>query len=159
MIQNKYFEWSYENPFTTYSRIKKFFLPLTTKWNLQLGKGVAPAVFGFEARDVRYQDIDGQPHHTSNPFINISLFNIIHLTIEFTTGKGWKADDAYWEAAINWVVYKQHLPKSLDLAGNWMSDNSTTDEWKESKAEILQNPWQSLYNNKKLLKIMYEDTF
>lgn len=157
-MKNNFFYWHWENPLTTYDKIKAFFLPLTTKWTWCFGRYVGPRIFGFEARDVSYVEVDGEPHHNCNPIVNISILGIISLSIEFTTGKDWMTDVAYWETAINWVKLKRHLPKALDLSGGWMSYDLTTEQWKESKAQILQDPWQALYNKKKLLKIFYEDS-
>ena len=81
MIQNKYFEWYYENPFTTYKKIKAFFKPLTWKWTWSFRKGNAAKIFEFNSFDVRWKDKWDSPRHEVSPTITVSLFNYIHLTI------------------------------------------------------------------------------
>lgn len=158
MIQNKYFEWYYENPFTTYNKIKAFFKPLTWKWTWSFRKGNAAKIFEFNSFDVRWKDKWDSPRHEISPTITVSLFNYIHLTITFICDSNYVEDMVYWETALYWIYYKKHLPKALDLAGGWEEADPTTGVNREIKCSVLKEPWQALYNNKKLHKIYYEDT-
>lgn len=157
MIQNKYFKWYYENPYKTYNKVKKFFLPLKWKFNIEFGKGHCSKIAHFASYDVSLKDKNDSPSYENNPRITLSLFNYIHMSLDLITSKGWIHDLVYWEAVSYWLHYGHHLPKALDLAYGWSEFDEEYNEYKEIKFEVLQQPWQKLYDIKKLNKIYYED--
>ena len=114
MIQNKYFEWYYENPFTTYKKIKAFFKPLTWKWTWNFRKGNAAKIFEFNSFDVRWKDKWDSPRHEVSPTITVSLFNYIHLTIKFVCDSDYMEDMVYYIR----ILFETRIPILIIILGN-----------------------------------------
>jgi hypothetical protein len=78
--------------------------------------------------------------------------------INFTMQDDSLDDMVYWEAALHWLYYNLSLSEAVDESLGWSSYNETTKEYELIKFELLREPWQSMYINKTLKEIMYENT-
>lgn len=158
MIRNKYFDLYWENPFKTYNKIKKYFKPIKPKISLNCYKSSCAKILEFNSFDVLWKDKYDSPRHEQNPRITISIFNYIHIMINFNMSDESLDDMVYWEAALNWLYYNLSLSKSIDESIGWSQYNEETKEYNPIKFELLKEPWQSMYINKTLKEIMYEST-
>lgn len=153
---NKYFDLYIENPFKTYNKIKKYFLPLKLKFVWGFGKGNKAKILVINSFDVCWKDKWNSPRHEWNPRIMISLFNHIHLYIDFTLDDGGMTDMVYWEIALNWLYYEKDLAKAVKLSSGWSQYNKDTESYELMRFEVLKPKYQQLYNNNELPIIMYE---
>lgn len=157
MINNKYVRIYWQNPLRTYNKIKQYFLPLKPKIQFGAYKWRDAKILEFNAFDVTWKDKYNSPRHEYDPRIELTLFNYFRILITFEV-KGQKNFDSmvYWEAALSWLYYKQHLPKTLQSTSGWK--DFVNGKEVPIKFTLLREPWQSLYNQKLLPKIYYEST-
>jgi hypothetical protein len=158
MIMNKYFDLYWENPLTTYNKIKKYFKPLKPKIYFDCYRSSCAKILEFNSFDILWKDKYDSPRHERNPIITISLFNYIHIRIEFVMSDDSLDDMVYWEAALYWLYYNLSLSEAIDEAVGWSHYNKETNEYELIKFELLKEPWQNMYVNKELKEIMYEST-
>ena len=85
----------------------------------------------------------------------ISLFNYIHIYIDFTRDNGGIIDMIYWEIALTWIYYGKDLTESIKLSEGWEEYNNGIAE--PIKFKVLKSKYQQLYNTGNLPKIMYEE--
>lgn len=152
---NKYFYIYIENPLKTYNKVKKYFLPLKPKFQLNFGKGRKAKILDINSFDVCWKDKWDSPRHEWNPRIMISLFNYIHIYIDFTRDNGGIIDMIYWEIALTWIYYGKDLTESIKLSEGWEEYNNGIAE--PIKFKVLKSKYQQLYNTGNLPKIMYEE--
>lgn len=158
MIMNKYFDLYWENPLKTYNKIKKYFKPLKSVIHVDWYKSSCAKILEINSFDVLWKDKYDSPRHERNPIITISIFNHLHIRINFTKQDESLDDMVYWEAALNWLYYKLSLSEAVDESLGWSHYNEETKEYEPIKFELLREPWQSMYINKTLKEIMYENT-
>ena len=103
-----YFYIYYENPFKTYNKVKKYFKSIKPKFSWGFGKSNKAKILELCIYDLMWKDKYNSPRHEFNPRILLSLFNYIHLYIDFTLGDS-VTDMVYWEAIIDWVYYGKDL--------------------------------------------------
>lgn len=153
---NKYFDIYIENPLKTYNKIKKYFLPLKPKFSWSFGKGNKAKILDINSFDVCWKDKWNSPRHEWNPRIMISLFNYIHLYIDFTLDDGGITDMVYWEIVLTWLYYGKDLAKAVKLSSGWSQYNKDIESYELMRFEVLKPEYQQLYNNNELPKIIYE---
>lgn len=153
---NKYFDIYLENPLKTYKKVKKFFLPLKPKFQLSFYRGSCVKILELNSFDVMWKDKYDTPRHELSPYISIVLFNFIHLRVNFIADSDSLSEMVYWEAALYWLYYEKTLQDSVKEASGWSDLNKETGKYEEIPFIILQEPWQTDYNNK-LLNFLYED--
>lgn len=158
MVRNKYFDLYWENPLKTYNKIKKYFKPLKPIINIDFCKSNCAKILEIHSFDVLWKDKWNSPRHEFNPRILISIFNYLHIRIDFTIGEDSIHDMVYWEAALWWLYYNKPLHKAFKYSSGWSDYDEKTNSYKPMSFHILKEPWQSMYNNKTLKKIMYENT-
>ena len=156
MIMNKYFDIYWENPLKTYKKVKKFFLPLKPKFQLSFHKGNCAKILELNSFDVMWKDKYDTPRHELSPYITLVLFNFIHLRVNFVADSDSLSEMVYWEAVLYWLYYGKTLQDSVKEASGWSDLNKETGKFEEISFTILQEPWQTDYNNK-LLNFLYED--
>ncbi len=158
MVRNKYFDLYWENPLKTYNKIKKYFKPLKPVIHVDCCKSNCVKILEINSFDVLWKDKYDSPRHERNPIITISIFNYLHIRINFNTSDESLDDMVYWEAALNWIYYNFSLSKAIDESLGWSQYNEETKKYDPIKFELLKEPWQSMYINKTLKEIMYENT-
>ena len=158
MINNKYFDICVENPLKSYNKIKKYFKALKLRFKIGFNKGNGPKIFMLNSFDVAWKDKWHTPRHEINPRIAISLFNYIHINIEFTLKEDSMNDMVYWEAALYWLHYKKSLHRAVKNATGWTQYNEQTKKYEPIPFQVLKEPFQTMYNNHNLPIIKYEDT-
>lgn len=158
MINNKYFDIYVENPLKSYNKIKKYFKALKPRFNIGFYKGNGPKILMLNSFDIAWKDKWNTPRHEINPRIAISLFNYIHINIEFTLKEDSMNDMVYWEAALYWLHYKKSLHRAVKNATGWTQYNEQTKKYEPIPFQILKEPFQTMYNNHNLPIIKYEDT-
>lgn len=156
MIRNKYFDIYLENPLKTYNKIKTFFRPIKPKFYFSIGKSNKAKILELNSFDLLWKDKYDSPRHEVNPRIDLSLFNRLHMRIEFGIGDG-LADMVYWEAALYWIHYKLSLPKAINEASGWGSYGKDG-EFAPDYFRVLHRTYQWLYDNNELEEIMYENS-
>jgi hypothetical protein len=156
MIQNKYFDIYLENPLKTYKKIKKYFLPLKVKIEINFGKSNKAKIFELNSFDVLWKDKYNTPRHEFNPRIMLSLFNYIHLYVWFNVEDS-LSDMVYWESALTWLYYDRGLCDSVKECTGWTQFNEEGEE-EFIKFKLLKEPYQTLLENNKLKNIKYENT-
>lgn len=156
-MNNKWIDWYWENPLKTYNKIKKYFRPIKTKYQWTFGFSNKAKLLELNAFDVTWKSKWDEPRHEYNPRIFFSLFNYIHLYIEWTLKeKDSMCDMVYWEAALWWLYFNKSLPKAIDAISGWQDYNKETNTYENIKFTLLKEPWQTMYNNNELPKIKYE---
>ena len=155
---NDYFDFYFENPLATYNKIKQYFRPLKTKWSLYKGAGREAKILSISSFDLMWKDKWYTPRHEYNPRVEISLFNYFHWKMEFTLKEDGMDDMVYWEAALQWVYYKKPLHKAIKESSGWSNYNKETDKYEPMQFRILREPWQSMYDNRHLPELYYENT-
>ena len=158
MIYNKYFDIFVENPLKSYNKIKKYFKPLKPVFTIGFHKSKESKILKLNCFDVAWKDKWNSPRHELNPRISISLFNYIHIIIEFTTKEDSISDTVYWEAALYWLYYNKSLHRAVKNAVGWTQYNETTKRYEPIPFVLLKEPYQTMYNNHELPIIKYEDT-
>lgn len=154
---NEYFDIYLENPFKTYKKIKKFFLPLKPKFQLNFYRGNCAKILELNSFDLMWKDKYDTPRHEISPYISIVLFNFIHLRINFIADSDSLSEMVYWEAALYWLYYDKSLNEAIQESTGWSSLNKETGQDEEIHFVILKEPWQTMYNNKQL-NFKYGDT-
>lgn len=156
MIDNKYFSFYWENPLKTYNKIKKYFKPLKKKISITFNKGRNEAkILDIKAYDLMWKDKWNSPRHEHNPVINISLFNRVHIQILYTLKDDSLNDMVYWEAALWWLYYRKSLGKAVKNSTGWTQYNEETKKYEPILFQILNEPFQTMYNNHNLPIIKY----
>lgn len=158
MIINEYFDICVENPLKSYNKIKKYFKALKPRFKIGFNKGNGPKILMLNSFDITWKDKWNTPRHEINPRIAISLFNYIHINIEFTLKEDSMNDMVYWEAALYWLHYKKSLHRAVKNATGWTQYNEQTKQYESIPFQILKEPFQTMYNNHNLPIIKYEDT-
>ena len=102
----RYFDIYLEDPLKTYNKVKRWFKPIKPKFQWSFGKG--PIFLELKSFDVTWKSKFNEPRHEFNPRITLSLFNYIHLYVDFTTGDS-MTDMVYWEAILDWIYYDKDL--------------------------------------------------
>lgn len=157
MVNNKYFHWYWENPFKTYNKIKKYFLPLRPRISFGVYKGKNAKILDVSSLDLTWKSKWNSPRHELNPRIRVSIFNRLHILIDFSVEKyGSMNDMAYWEAALWWLYFGKSLPDAVKRSSGWQEYNKETDCYEDMKFTILREPWHTMYNNNDLPKLKYE---
>ena len=95
MIQNKYFDLYLENPLKTYKAIKKYFRPIKPKFQWSWYKSNKAKILEINSFDLMWKDKWNSPRHEFNPRINISIFNRLHVYINFTVNGDSMSDMVY----------------------------------------------------------------
>jgi hypothetical protein len=153
---NKYFDIYIENPLKTYNKIKKYFKPIKPEFQIYFGRRNSAKIVELNIFDLTWKDKWNSPRHEFNPRLMFSLFNIIHIYIEWTLKQDSMDDMVYWEIALNWLYYGKDLAKAIKLSSGWSQYNEDTDSYELIRFEVLKPKYQQLYNNNELPKIMYE---
>lgn len=153
---NKYFDIYIENPLKTYNKIKKYFKPIKPKFQIYFGLGNAAKIIELNIFDLTWKDKWNSPRHEFNPRLRFSLFNIIHIYIEWTLKQDSMDDMVYWEIALNWLYYGKDLAKAVKLSSGWSQYNPDTDSYDIIKFEVLKPKYQQLYDSNQLPEIKYE---
>lgn len=153
---SKYFDIYIENPLKTYNKIKKYFKPIKPKFQIYFGLLNSAKIIKLNVFDLMWKDKGNSPRHEFNPRLIFSLFNIIHIYIEWIPKQDSMASMVYWESALNWLYYDKDLTKAVELSSCWSEYNKNTDSYELMRFEILKPEYQLLYNNNILPKIMYE---
>lgn len=155
-MKQKYFDIYCENPLKTYNKIKEYFLPIKPKFQWSFGKLQKAKILEINSFDLTWKSKWNEPRHEYNPRVFISLFNYIHLYIEWTLDKNSMDDMVYWEAALWWMYFGKSLPEAVDKSVGWQNYNKETDSYEDMQFILLKEPWQTMYNNNDLPKIKYE---
>lgn len=158
MLQNKYFDLYFENPFKTYNKIKDYFRFIKPRFQVNWYKSNKAKILEINSFDLMWKDKWNSPRHEFNPRIFISFFNRLHIYIEFTLGDDSMSDMVYWEAALWWLYYNKPLTKAIKYSSGWSDYDEETNSYKPMSFRILREPWNTLYNNKQLPEINYEST-
>lgn len=150
---NKYFDLYWENPLKTYNLVKKYFRNIKPKFQWEFGKRRKAKILELNAFNLTWKDKWNSPRHEYNPRIFFSLFNYIHLYIEWTLGDSIE-DMVYWEAILDWIYYDKSLQEAC--TNDWVHYNKELDEYEHLIFTILKEPYQTMYNNKELKNWYYE---
>lgn len=149
---NNYFDIYLSNPFKTYNKVKKWFKPIKPKFQWSFRKGNNSIFLELYSFDVTWKDKYNEPRHEFNPRITLSLFNYIHLYIDFTIGDS-MTDMVYWEAILNWIYYNKDLQEAC--TSYWERYNNETGEYEHLSFKLLNNEYQEKFNNKELKNLYY----
>lgn len=152
---NKYFDFYWENPLKTYNLVKKCFRNIKPKFQWRFGKRYKAKILELKAFDLTWKDKWNSPRHEYNPHILFSLFNYIHLYVEWTLGDSME-DMVYWEAILDWMYYGKSLQEAC--TNNWAQYNKELDEYEHLIFTVLKEPYQTMYNNKELKNWYYGGT-
>lgn len=152
---NKYFDFYWENPLKTYNLVKKYFRDIKPKFQWGFGKRCKAKILELNAFDLTWKDKWNSPRHEYNPRIFFSLFNYIHLYIEWTLGDSME-DMVYWEAILDWMYYGKNLQEAC--TNGWAQYNKELDEYEHLIFTVLKEPYQTMYNNKELKNWYYGGT-
>lgn len=158
MLQNKYFDFYFENPFKTYNKIKDYFRIIKPKFQIGWFKSNKAKILEINSFDLMWKDKWNSPRHEFNPRILISIFNYLHIRIDFTIGEDSMHDMVYWESALWWLYYNKPLNKAIEYSSGWSDYDEETNSYKPMSFCILKEPWHTLYNNKQLPEFTYEST-
>ena len=96
MVYNEYFDICVENPLKSYNKIKKYFKALKPRFKIGFYKGNGSKILMLNSFDITWKDKWNTPRHEINPRISISLFNYIHINIDFTLKEDSMNDMVYW---------------------------------------------------------------
>lgn len=154
MYSNKYFEWYWENPLKTYNKVKEYFLPIKPKFQWSFGKLQKAKILEINSFDLTWKSKWNEPRHEYNPRIFISLFNYIHLYIEWTLNKDSMDDMVYWEAVLNWIHYGKSLQEAC--TNGWSYWDDKTQQYERMSFTLLNDPYQIEFDNNKLTNLYYE---
>lgn len=154
-IDTLMFDIFIENPFKTYNKIKKYFLPLRPKFQISFYKSNCAKILEFNSYDLIWKDKYDSPRVEFPPRIIIHLFNYIHIYISFNIKCKLKKDyllteDVYWEAALWWLYYNLDLAAAVKESDSWESNG------KIIKHYILREPYQRMYEDNNLGVIYYK---
>lgn len=149
---NKYFDFYWENPLKTYNLVKKYFRDIKPKFQWKFGKRRKAKILELNAFDLTWKDKWNSPRHEYNPHIFFSLFNYIHLYVEWTLGDSME-DMVYWEAILDWMYYGKSLQEAC--TNGWCQYNKELDEYEHLIFTVLKEPYQTMYNNKELKNWYY----
>lgn len=152
---NKYFDFYWENPLKTYNLVKKYFRDIKPKFQWKFGKRRKAKILELNAFDLTWKDKWNSPRHEYNPHIFFSLFNYIHLYVEWTLGDSME-DMVYWEAILDWMYYGKSLQEAC--TNGWCQYNKELDEYEHLIFTVLKGPYQTMYNNKELKNWYYGGT-
>lgn len=152
---NKYFDFYWENPLKTYNLVKKYFRDIKPKFQWKFGKRRKAKILELNAFDLTWKDKWNSPRHEYNPHIFFSLFNYIHLYVEWTLGDSME-DMVYWEAILDWMYYGKSLQEAC--TNGWCQYNKELDEYEHLIFTVLREPYQTMYNNKELKNWYYGGT-
>lgn len=152
-MRNKYFDWYYENPLKMYNLVKKYFRPLKPKFQWYFGKQSKAKILEFNVFDLTWKDKYNSPRHEYNPRLFFSLFNYIHLYVEWTLGDSMD-DTVYWEAILDWMYYGKDLQEAC--TNGWTQYNKETDSYEPMKFVLLREPYHTMFENKELNNLYYE---
>lgn len=152
---NKYFAFYWENPLKTYNLVKKYFRDIKPKFQWRFGKRRKAKILELKAFDLTWKDKWNSPRHEYNPHIFFSLFNYIHLYVEWTLGDSME-DMVYWEAILDWMYYGKSLQEAC--TNGWCQYNKELDEYEHLIFTVLKEPYQTMYNNKELKNWYYGGT-
>ena len=152
---NKYFDFYWENPLKTYNLVKKYFRDIKPKFQWKFGKRRKAKILELNAFDLTWKDKWNSPRHEYNPRIFFSLFNYIHLYVEWTLGDSME-DMVYWEAILDWMYYGKSLQEAC--TNGWCQYNKELDEYEHLIFTVLKEPYQTMYNNKELKNWYYGGT-
>lgn len=158
MVQNKYFDFYFENPFKTYNKIKDYFRIIKPKFQIDWFKSNKAKILEINSFDLMWKDKWNSPRHEFNPRILISIFNYLHIRIDFTIGEDSIHDMVYWESALWWLYYNKSLNKAIEYSSGWSDYDEETNSYKPMSFCILKEPWHTLYNNKQLPEFTYKST-
>lgn len=150
---NDYFDIYLENPFKTYNKVKRWFRPIKSKFQWSFGKGNGPIFLELKSFDVTWKDKFNEPRHEFNPRIILSLFNYIHLYVDFTTGDS-MTDMVYWEAILDWIYYDKDLQEAC--TNQWKQYNNETSEYESLSFRLLKDKYQKKFDNKELKNWYYD---
>ena len=150
---NKYFDFYWENPLKTYNLVKKYFQDIKPKFQLIFGKRYEAKILELNALDLTWKDKWNSPRHEYNPRIFFSLFNYIHLYIEWTVGDS-IGDMVYWEAILDWMYYGKSLQEAC--TNDWVQYNKETDSYEKMKFVLLKEPYQTAFESNTLNNLYYE---
>lgn len=150
---NKYFDFYWENPLKTYNLVKKYFRDIKPKFKWAFGKRHKAKILELKAFDLTWKDKWNSPRHEYNPYIYFSLFNYIHLYIEWTLGDSME-DMVYWEAILDWMYYGKSLQEAC--TNGWSQYNKELGEYEQLIFTVLKKPYQTMYNNNELKNWYYE---
>lgn len=152
---NKYFDFYWENPLKTYNLVKKYFRDIKLKFQWQFGKRRKAKILELKAFDLTWKDKWNSPRHEYNPHIFFSLFNYIHLYVEWTLGDSME-DMVYWEAILDWMYYGKSLQEAC--TNGWSQYNRELDEYEHLIFTVLKEPYQTMYSNNELKNWYYGGT-
>lgn len=153
---NKYFDFYWENPLKTYNKIRNYFLPIKPKFQWTFGFRNKAKILEINSFDLTWKDKYNSPRHEFNPRMFFSLFNYIHLYINWTLGKDSMHDMVYWEAALDWIYYGKDLQQACTTG--WSEWNKETQSYELMPFTILREPYHTVLKCKALNNWYYEGT-
>lgn len=154
IIHNKWIDWFWENPLKTYNKVKKYFLPIKPQFQWTFGFRNKARILELNSFDLTWKDKWNSPRHEYNPRLFFSLFNYIHLYIEWTVSKDSLDDTAYWEAVLDWMYYGKDLQKACTTG--WCDWNKETQTYEKIKFILLREPYQTMFENNELNNLYYD---
>ena len=104
--------------------------------------------------DILWKDKFNEPRHEFNPRIILSLFNYIHLYVDFTTGDS-MTDMVYWEAILDWIYYDKDLQEAC--TNHWKQYNNETSEYEYLSFRLLKDEYQKKFDNNELKNWYYKN--
>ena len=136
--RGKYFSWSFQNPFETWWKAKRYFkIPRTVikfvyKETPYARTDYHAKILDIWVHDLFWKDKYNSPRHEVNPLIYICLFGkwslwiVFHKT--FIDEFGDKTDESihYWEYLLDYLYYS----KSLKLSYYWTADSKVAQQVK-----------------------------
>ena len=87
-MANTYIDFYWENPLRTYNKVKKYFKRIKPKFQWTFGFRNKAKILEINSFDLMWKDKWNSPRHEYNPRMFFSLFNFIHLYVEWTSGPG-----------------------------------------------------------------------
>lgn len=153
---NKYFDFYWENPLKTYNKVKKYFRPLKPRFEWSFGKRNKAKILKINVFDLMWKDKYNSPRHEFSPRAFISLFNYIHLYIEWTLGSDSMDDMVYWEAILDWIYYGKDLQEACTTG--WTNWNEETQMYETMEFVLLKEPYQTAFKSNTLNNLYYEST-
>lgn len=113
MLNNRYFKIYLENPLKTYWKARKIFKFPTIKFRFWYGKLNSSKILDFTSFDLIWKWKFDDIRHESNPRIELSFFNKIHFTWEFTYNDNMDGL-MVWEAILGYLYLHYSIQEAID---------------------------------------------
>jgi hypothetical protein len=155
-MANTYIDFYWENPLRTYNKVKKYFKRIKPKFQWTFGFRNKAKILEINSFDLMWKDKWNSPRHEYNPRMFFSLFNFIHLYVEWTSGSDSVDDTAYWEAILDWVYYGKDLQEACTTG--WTNWNEETQMYEKIEFVLLKEPYHTAFKSNALNNLYYEST-